>query len=267
MEDNQQAVSRAFSYQSPAFDKLDSDNKLTGHLRSIYRGEIMKHARPASRILELNCGTGIDSLYFGKQGHHLLSIDIAPGMIDILNEKINKENLSGKVTAMQCSYEQLYKLSDQRFDYIISNFGGLNCTATLDEVLGQFKGHLNEGGKVSLVIMPKISPWELLMMIKGKFATAFRRLNKGTKAHIEGVYFSVFYYNPSYVIRHLKEEFELVSLRGIYFAVPPEFYQRFVERYPRTYRLLQQVEKILGRHFPFNRWCDHYLITFQKRAG
>ncbi len=263
---NDQLVSSAFSYQSVVFDKLNEENRLTAHLRNIYRREIIRQSRPDYHFLELNCGTGIDSVYFAKQGFTLLSIDNAPGMIYTLKKKIKNQQLENNIQTQLCSFNELDKLGNRKFDYIISNFGGLNCTKNLYEVLQQFKAHLKENGKATLVIMPKISPWELIMALKGDFKTAFRRFKKNAKAHIEGVHFSVYYYNPYRIIRQLKKDFDVQTLKGIYFAVPPEFYQRFVERYPRTYRFLQRVENSLSNHFPFNRCCDHYLITFQKRT-
>ncbi|ANI88437.1 hypothetical protein A9P82_03435 [Arachidicoccus ginsenosidimutans] len=262
---NEELVSKAFSFQSVVFDELNEGNKLTHHLREIYRKEIVKNAKPGSNILELNCGTGIDGIYFAAQGFNVLSTDNAEGMFDVLNQKINKYHLEQNIQTKLCSFNELYELRDKKFDYIISNFGGLNCTDNLKEVLYQLKEHLNENGKVTLVIMPKVSPWELVMALKGDFKTAFRRFKKHTKAHIEGVYFSVYYYNPSYIIKRLKFDFDVLTLKGIYFAVPPEFYQRFVERYPKMYKILQKIERGMGNHFPFNRCCDHFLITLQKK--
>jgi ubiquinone/menaquinone biosynthesis C-methylase UbiE len=265
MKHNEELVSAAFSAQSVIFDQLNIENKLTHHLRDIYRTEVDTQIKPGSNILELNCGTGIDSIYFAGKGHKILATDNAEGMLAQLQHKIEEQHLEEKITTQRCSFLALYELGDKRFDYIISNFGGLNCTDDLNKVLLQFNDHLNEHGKVTLVIMPKISPWELVMALKGNFKTAFRRFKKNTPAHVEGVHFSVYYYNPSYVIKTLKKDFKVLTVKGIYFAVPPEFYQNFVERYPKMYRFLKAVERRLGNWFPFTYCCDHYMITLQKK--
>jgi ubiquinone/menaquinone biosynthesis C-methylase UbiE len=265
MKHNEELVSAAFSAQSAIFDQINVENKLTDHLRDIYRSEIDTQINPDSNILELNCGTGIDSIYFAGKGHKILATDNAEGMLAQLKHKIEEQHLEEKITTQRCSFLALNQLGDQRFDYIISNFGGLNCTDDLDKVLLQFKEHLTDNGKATLVIMPKISPWELIMALKGNFKTAFRRFRKHTPAHVEGVHFSVYYYNPSYVIRTLKKDFNVLTVKGVYFAVPPDFYQNFVERYPKMYRFLKAVEHRLGRWFPFTYCCDHYMITLQKK--
>ncbi len=265
MKQNETLVSKAFSAQSGIFDRINVENKLTDHLRDIYRAEVDAQIKPGSTVLELNCGTGIDSLYFAAQGHYLLATDNAEGMLEQLRVKVLEQRVEDHIEVQRCSFSELDRLGDRKFDYIISNFGGLNCTDDLNQVLQQFRDRLNDGGKATLVIMPKVTPWELIMALKGDFKTAFRRFRKHTPARVEGVYFSCYYYNPGYVIRALHKDFRTLTVKGIYITVPPEFYQGFVERYPKLYRLLSAVDKRISNWFPFNRCCDHYMITLEKK--
>lgn len=263
---NEELVSEAFSRQSALFDQINEENKLTMHLREIYRAEINRQATKGNSILELNCGTGIDSLYFARQGYQVLATDNAAGMLARLDDKIAQLKTPYLIATQKCSFSELGLLGDRKFDYIISNFGGLNCTADLEQVLLQFDALLNPGGKVTLVLMPKVCPWELVMALKGKFRTAFRRFRKDTPAHVEGTSFACYYYNPGYVVKALKQQFTLLTLKGIYITVPPEFYQGFIERYPKWYKLLKSVDQAICNYFPFNRTCDHYMITLQKKS-
>ncbi len=262
---NTEDVSAAFSKQAPVFDQLYRENKLSEYLRGIFRNEVLSHLSANSSILELNCGTGMDALYFVEKGHHITATDIAPGMIGQLNEKIIQFHLEEKISAQICSFHDIDRLGNRKFDHIISNFGGLNCTDHLKDVLGKMSALLKPGGKVSLMIMPKISPWELVQIFKGDFKTAFRRFKKKTPAHIEGHFFYCYYYNAAYVKRALKKDFSVLRLQGVSVFVPPEFFSNFVERYPRLFAVLKSLESALGNYFPFNRCCDHYLITLQKK--
>lgn len=263
--ENSIKVSEAFSKQAEKFDALSSENKLTAHLRTIYRKQVEKYSIQHSRILELNCGTGIDAIYFANKGYDVLATDNAPGMLDALQSKIASTGTRGKIEVMQCSYHELNKIKKPPFDHIVSNFGGLNCTADLQHVLAQFSSLLTKNGKVTLALMPKVCPWELAMALKGKFKTAFRRFGRHAVANVEGVNFLCYYYNPSYVKRILKNEFNVVELKGVYITVPPEFYLNFVERYPRLYAALSRIDNGIANYFPFNRLCDHYIITLEKK--
>lgn len=267
MSSNPDNVSQAFSRQSQIFDTLYKENKLSEYLRSKFRTEVLSQLRPGSRILEINCGTGMDAIYFARQGHSVLATDNAPGMLAQLDQKLAENGLDGQIHTQRCSFHDLNSLRPQTFDHIISNFGGLNCTDRLDEVLRQMAPLLNPSGKITLMIMPKVTPWELILLFKGKFKTAFRRFKKSTPAHIEGVHFLCYYYNPGYVLRTLKKEFRLLTLKGIFITVPPEFYENFVERYPRLFKILSAVDQSICRFFPFTHCCDHYLITLEKKPG
>ncbi len=265
MNENFSKVSLAFSKQSIVFDDLCKENKLSEYLRSNFRNEVIEQSKPGSSILELNCGTGMDAVFFSGKNRYILATDNAPGMINQLNKKVDDLNLHEKIKTLHCSFHDIHTIQD-KFDHIISNFGGLNCTDHLDKVLLQFSPLLNAGGKVTLMVMPKICPWELVMLFKGKFATAFRRFKKETPAHIEGVKFNCYYYNPNYITRNLKKEFNLLTLKGVFITVPPEFYLNFVERYPKLFKTLSKIDSAICKFFPFTYCCDHYLITLQKKA-
>ena len=109
----------------------------------------------------------------------MLATDNAPGMLEKLDKKIAMQNKNSQVKTLRCSFHDISTIN-QKFDHIISNFGGLNCTDRLDLVLQQFSALLNPGGKVTLMIMPRICPWELVMLFKGDLKTAFRRFKKQT---------------------------------------------------------------------------------------
>jgi SAM-dependent methyltransferase len=169
----------------------------------------------------------------------------------------------------RCSFNNLEQLGEtERFDYVFSDFGGLNCTDRLDKVLADIDTLLKPGGRFTLVIMPRVCPWEMAMLFKGYFKTAFRRFRKGgVLAKVEGVPFQCYYYDPSYIIDQLGATYTLCSLKGLAVTVPPPYIEHFIERHPRWFRLLERWENKLYSKAPFNRWCDHYMITMEKKQA
>lgn len=258
-------VSQAFSNQSVHFDHIYTSNAISEWMRSRARNEVMRFIQPGQHMLELNCGTGMDTIWFAQRCIRILATDNAPGMLARLEEKTKDNHLEAMIEARKCSFNNLEELQGSSFDYIFSNFGGLNCTGTLNETLSHFQRLLKPGGYCTLVVMPKVCPWEWLMLFKGYFRTAFRRFRKHTDAHIEGVHFRCYYYNPGYVQKALGEPFETISLKGMAFFMPPPFIENFKEKYPRTFSFLQRAELSCENIFPFNRCCDHYMITLRKK--
>lgn len=263
--ENEVHVSDAFSRQSIVFDEIDESNSCIAWIRDRVRNEVNAHIAPGARMLELNCGTGIDSTYFAQRGHEVLATDNAAGMLEQVNKKIPAMGLEGKLSTKRCSFNNIDQLNEGQFDYVFSNFGGLNCTDKLYEVLHGIDKVLKPGGYFTLVIMPKVCPWEMIMLFKGYFKTAFRRFKQhGTQAHVEGVHFLCYYYSPNYVMKHAGKNFRLTSLKGLCITVPPPFIEHFKERHSKTFRLLEKIENKICTAAPFTRWNDHYVITMQK---
>jgi ubiquinone/menaquinone biosynthesis C-methylase UbiE len=232
------------------------------------RQHVQQWLKPGSHILELNSGTGEDAIWFASQGHCIHATDIAEGMQQVLKEKAAALNLTEKISTEIISFTQLDKLAPQKkYDLIFSNFAGLNCTAQLDKVLHSFAPLVKPGGIVTLVILPKFCLWELLLLFKGKFKTAFRRFfsSQGVKAHVEGMYFTCWYYNPSFVIKHLQQEFDLLASEGLCSLVPPSYMDGFAEKHPRLYSFLKRKEEKWKSYWPWKNTGDYYIISFRKK--
>lgn len=259
-------ASAAFSKQAPVFDKIDEENKLLVWMRDRIHREVMSFARKGDYMLELNCGTGIDALYFTSQGLRVMATDNAPGMLEQLQQKIDAGGLQDRISVARCSFNHLEALgTTPQYDYVFSDFGGLNCTDRLDKILDDIDRLLKPGGRFTLVIMPKVCLWEMAMVFKGYFRTAFRRLRKGgVQAKVEGVPFQCYYYDPRFIIAYLGERYKLRSLKGLSIIVPPPYIERFVEKRPRLFRVLEGWENRLYGKAPFNRWGDHFMITMEK---
>lgn len=265
---NEQQAESAFSTQSVIFDELYSGNTIINYKRERVRSHVLKQLVPGSSILELNAGTGEDALFFAQHGYNVHATDISEGMQLELKRKVALHHMEQQVSTEICSYTQLHQLKNTGpYDHIFSNFAGLNCTGELDKVLPSFNELLKPGGTVTLVILPKFCLWETLLVFKGKFRTAFRRFfkSKGAKAHIEGVYFKCWYYNPSFVIKRLKDNFDVVGLEGLCTIVPPSYIEGFAERHPRAYKFLKNKEDRLKTAWPLKYVGDYYIISLRKK--
>jgi ubiquinone/menaquinone biosynthesis C-methylase UbiE len=53
--------------------------------------------RPGQRILELNCGTGIDAVYLAKKGVRILTCDISPRMNEVSGQRAHAAEVSALI--------------------------------------------------------------------------------------------------------------------------------------------------------------------------
>ncbi|HKP31997.1 MAG TPA: class I SAM-dependent methyltransferase [Chitinophagaceae bacterium] len=264
---NEQQAALAFGKQSAVFDELYSGNTIIQYKRERVRSHLYDLLAPDSNILELNAGTGEDAMWFAQQGHTVHATDISEGMQKVAREKITSAGLEDNVSFELCSFTQLQNLQNKGpYDAIFSNFAGLNCTGELNKVLASFKKLLKPGGTVTLVILPKFCLWESLLLFKGKFKTATRRLfaKNGRNSRVEGEHFKCWYYNPSYVINKLKNDFELVKLEGLCTFVPPSYIEGFAEKYPKLYRKMKTLEEKKRSAWPWRCIGDYYIISLRS---
>ncbi|MEP7374648.1 MAG: methyltransferase domain-containing protein [Chitinophagaceae bacterium] len=267
---NEEAAATAFSKQAPLFDALYSPDTIIQYKRKRVRDHILQWLQPGSHILELNAGTGEDAVFFAQKGHTVHATDISDEMQKLLMEKARQQGLQNNITTELRSYTDLENLSFKGpYDFIFSNFAGLNCTNELSGVLRSFDSLLKQGGIVTMVILPKFCLWEFLLLFKGKFKTGFRRFSgrKGTKAHIEGEYFPCWYYNPSFIQKHLKNSFDMIGLEGLCTIAPPSYLQGFAEKYPKTYEWLIKKENKWKAKWPWKTIGDYYITTLRKKGG
>ena len=265
---NENAAEKAFSKQSAIFDDLYSTNIIIQYKRQRVRDHLKQFLKPNSKILELNAGTGEDAVWFAQHDHIVHATYISKGMQEKLIDKVRQNKLEIKVTNELCSFAELQGLKNKGpYDLIFSNFAGLNCTGDLDKVLQSFSPLLKPNGIVTLVILPKFCLWESLLFVKGDFKTAFRRFfsSKGVKAHIEGEYFTCWYYNPSYVIRNMKNMYEVLSVEGLCTLVPPSYLENFPTKRPSLFNWLKGKENKWKSKWPWKSIGDYYIISLRKK--
>lgn len=261
---NIDAVQRAFSAQAPIFDSYEKQNRILQWMRSQVYSHEEKFLRPGDSILELNAGTGIDAIHFASSGHRVFAIDNAPGMIKELRAKAEHAGLLHLITAAVCSFTDLHTLLPERFDHVFSNFGGLNCVPNLHSVSEQLPRLLRPGATVTLVVMPRVCPWELLHLVTGDFRFTLRRfLRNGTPAQIEGHHFRSYYFSPREILRSFGDRFTLLRLKGLACFTPPPAMETFPIRFPRLYRILNVLDEKTSTLPPFNRWADHFIVTMR----
>ena len=265
---NETATTLAFDRQAPVFDQLYRNDTIIQYKRKRVRDHMEKFLVPGSSILELNAGTGEDAVYFAGKGHHVHATDMAPGMLSVLTTKVEQHQPGGRVTTELRSFTALKHLQQRGpYDHIFSNFAGLNCTSELTAVLDSFDTLLRPGGYVTLVLLPRFCFWEMLLLFRGKFKTAFRRFSdkNGAAAKVEGIPFRCWYYNPSFIRKHLKKTFELVALEGLCTLVPPSYLQGFPEKHPKIYQSLVKKENKWKANWPWTTVGDYYIITLRKK--
>ena len=221
-----------------------------------------------SKILEINCGTGEDALYLASLGHSVSASDNSAEMINISEDKKSKGFYSPNLNFQQSSFNSLNKkYRNQKFDFVFSNFGGLNCVdqKELKYLSSQLYSLLNKEGKLVVVVMGTNCLWEqVYFLLKAKFSNAFRRKNKeGVMASVGDQHQKTFYYTPSEIKQIFNNYFTCEAIHPIGFFLPPSYLQPFFQKNKTLLRVFSFLEKKI--HFSFlSNYADHYMAVFKS---
>lgn len=258
------AVDIGFSRKAEVYDAYCESHPVICWARDVVRLEVMQYLRVGDSILELNAGTGADAAYFARHGYRVHATDIASGMIASIQSKINNSNAIERFTVQQVSFTELDKVEGTSFDMVFSNFGGLNCIPDLRDVTKSFGQLLKPGAHVVWVVMPRICPWELAQVFRGKFALAMRRLHRqGILANVEGSKVMTWYHAPGEVIEAFPKEFKLLNRQSLSLFCPPSYMDKFPYLFPRLTRFLLRLDRLFGSRAPFHHWGDFVAYTFR----
>jgi ubiquinone/menaquinone biosynthesis C-methylase UbiE len=267
---NEQLSAEAFSLQSLVFDDIYMLNPIIQYKRQRVRQHVLQYVSAGSSILELNCGTGEDAVYFAQRGFQIHATDNSEGMQKIINEKIINKGLQNIISTETCSFTKLDYLQNRGpYDLIFSNFGGLNCTDELVKVIASCERLLKPEGVITIVVISKFCLWESLLIFRGKFRTATRRLfsNKGRNALVEGQGFKCWYYHPSDIIHKLKPSFSVLSIEGLCSIVPPSYIENFSKKYPSVFRFLKNEENKFKASWPWKYIGDYFILSLRKNKN
>jgi len=257
-------VAEAFSRTAEKYDHFAEDHPHLASIRLRIYTHLTSQLKPGASILELNAGTGIDAVHLAQQGFRVHATDIAPGMLQRLRGKVESLRLEDRVTVQQVSFTELEQVQGGPFDAVFSNLGGLNCIPDLRPVVHSLPALLRPGGLVTWVLMPRVCLWELALVFRGDFKVAFRRLAPGgTRAHLEGLHFMIYYFTPHQALAAFGPQFIPLDLEGLCVFAPPAESKNLARQHPRLYRWLSWLDDRLARRSPFNGWGDFFVISLR----
>jgi SAM-dependent methyltransferase len=270
-----QPASAPFDAVAPAYDRTFVFSRIGQAQRGFTWRELDRVFRPGQRILELNCGTGIDAVYLAQRGISVLACDISRRMLEEaakhLEEARRHARLKGKLEFRVLATECIGALREEgeQFDGAFSNFAGLNCVEDVSAVARGLAALLKPGAPVLLCLFGCFCVWEILWYLGRRMpAKAFRRLRGGrVQAGLsEGVTVNVYYRSVRELARIFAPEFVLRNWRGIGVAIPPAYLEHWAQRFPKLLDAASRLDRTLGSYPVFRATADHVLLLFERLA-
>lgn len=133
------------------YDRMIGFLTLGGHRTA--RRRILARTGPATRILDIGCGTGTLLIRAAERGAVCTGVDAALPMLAVFRRKLEGHpEIAGRITLLNQSATLIGRtLQDRRFDLITASLVlGEMPEVVLESVLAQLPGLLAEGGRVMI---------------------------------------------------------------------------------------------------------------------
>lgn len=262
----------AFDRLAPTYDALAAgeafqlQRKQTHRLLSLW-------IRSGFRVLEIGCGTGVDTEFLAGLGARVIACDPSEEMLSRTKRRLEAAGLGDRVGILSCGLRDLPQFLDaldhaEGFDAVVSNFGALNCAPSLAPLGVIGCRHLRAGGAIAISLMGRTCLWETLYFTaRGDRQRAGRR-RTATAVAVAGLDVPTFYHRTSDVGASLGEGFVRDAVIGIGVMVPPPYLEpRWRQVPPALRRAAAGVDRLAGSWPIVNQLGDHTLSRWVKRRA
>ncbi len=220
--------------------------------------------RRFSRVLDLGCGSGLQSIYLADHAAEVIGIDLSVALIRIAKTRCQAHPHARFQVADACQLP----FADASFDCIVS-YGDV-----LSHIVDGYEQAVSEMARVSrpgaIVTLEADTKWNFGMLYHPEECVdAFLVKGRGHATRVwEGMRFKTFTYSELTALLE-KNGFEVLSCRGHNFlaSLIPD---RYLLETARTWvgRLALALGKIdlkLSGIYPFRRFGFNFMVTARKR--
>ena len=222
--------------------------------------------RPGDRVLDVACGTGLDSLFLAQRGVSVTGIDISPGMIAQFRAKSARLGLQDRVETRVMSFACLGSWPSHSYDGIVSAFAGLNSTPDLSEFSRHAARLLRPEGRMVLHLLNSFSLWEWLGLVRDRRWSEARRLGsvpcRSFVVGKPGLQHHLFHPRQAYE-SFFSREFRLEGCYGLGFSPPPPHGAPVSSR--RGPRSRDAGQSVGAASRPFLNWGRFFVLDLALR--
>ncbi len=273
-DERMSAISRqAFDRLAPTYDQLTSGETFQLQRQQTHSA-LARWIRPGFRVLEIGCGTGVDTEFLARNGARVVACDPSEEMLSRTKRRLSVAGVGDRVSILSCGLQDLPHFLDaldhaEGFDAIVSNFGALNCAPSLEALGVLGRQHLRAGGAMAIGLMGRTCLWETVYFTaRGERAQASRRRTANAAVPVAGIDVPTFYHRTNDVARALGADFTRDAVIGVGVMVPPPFLEPRWRQMPLTLRRAAAgVDRIAGSWPLLNQLGDHTLSRWVKRRG
>jgi SAM-dependent methyltransferase len=260
----------AFDSVAADYDGSRGNNALIQDMRHEMWRWLDRTFAPASRLMDLGCGTGLDAVRMAEHGHSVTAIDWSPLMAERTMQRARQSRVPDNVRAIALGGHELGRLDEAAaYDGIYSNLGPLNCIPDLTEVSRECARLLRPGGTMVVAVIGRICPWEIAWYAgQGQWSRLKVRFARGlVPVGMNQRTIWTRYCTPREFYSSFQDSFSLSHYRGLCLFAPPPYLSQVRERFPEVYRWLWALDRRAAGWPLLRSLGDHFLMVLRRRSG
>lgn len=267
----QEWLSAEFDNVAADYDRHITGNRMNRLLRDRSLSELRRSMGKARRLLEVGCGSGMETLPLLEDGHELVCVDISERMLEVVREKAVRAGVSERVTTVHLSANCLSTLTARfgtdSFDGAYSTYGALNCEAELEPFAASLAALLRPGAPFVAGVYNRYCLFEAVGYgLTGRWGRAVGRLRSPTPVGSSRFCVDVYALSPAEFRHRFERWFTVERLQGVPVVLPPSDLAGYAERYSRKFDRLARWDRAVGSRWPFRLLGDHFLMTLRRRS-
>lgn len=219
------------------------------------------------RVLEINCGTGVDAIHLAQRGVEVVACDASPEMTVVARRHAEAAGVEKRIEFVVLKTENIFLLGKNfHFDGLISNFGGLNCSKDISNIAYDLATLLRPGAKTFVCVFSPFCAWEMIWyLLHGKPGKAFRRFRAVAQASLgDGKMITVYRHSVHSLKRAFTPYFHFRRRKGVGISVPPSYMESLARGFPSGMAAARAMDRQISAWPIFRSIADHTLIMFER---
>lgn len=259
-----------FDWYSAEYDASIAGNIIEGYLRSVSTKTLESLFREDDRVLEVGCGTGIETIEMLKRGVHVHAVDISSRMIERLSRKAEEAGLGHMLSVSRGRASGIASMGKDAglFDGVVTTFGAFSSEPHIGDFISGAHALLKPGGLLVAGFWNRFCLFEMLLygmeLRRRRLSERLRGLSTrgNCRFSLETRSYSV------HDFRRLTDGmFSTVMVKGLPVLSPPPDFARRLERWGGLLPLLLRLDERVNGLPLLNRLGDYSLVVARKKMN
>jgi SAM-dependent methyltransferase len=224
----------------------------------------------SAHLLEIGCGSGMETLPMLHDGHEITAVDISERMLEVVREKARSRGLGERLRTIHLRARDLGRLVTElgpgAFDGAYSTYGALNCEPDLHPIASALADLLQPDDRFVAGVYNRWCLFEIL-----GYALSFQpdrargRWRNPVPVGASRFCVDVYAHSVPDLAQLFAADFVPVRVEGVPVLLPPSDLSTYAEKLSRHFDRWARWDARLGRRWPWRALGDHFLMTFVRR--